>query len=59
MSGEPGIPEHLLVDWIRQACRHRFYGKTVLSWEDGRIVRIEEERSMKLEELKRELAKKQ
>lgn len=59
MSGGPAIPENLLLEWVRQMCQRRFYGKTVLSWEDGRIFRIEEERSMLLEELKRELAKKQ
>lgn len=59
MSSGPTIPEGLLLDWVRLMCQRRFYGKTVLSWEDGRIYRIEEERSMKLEELKRELTKKQ
>ncbi len=58
MSGGP-IPEEILLEWVRLMRQRRFYGKVVLSWEDGRICRIQEERSMKLEELKRELSKKQ
>ncbi len=59
MSGGPTISEELLLEWLHLMCQRRFYGRMILSWEDGRIYRIEEERSMKLEELKRELSKKQ
>ena len=59
MSGGRPISEKLLVEWVRVMCQSRFYGKTTLCWEDGRVYRIQEEKSMKMEELKQELTKKQ
>lgn len=51
MSGGPYFPEVLFLRWIQLLRKKRFYGKTIISWENGEVYRIEEEQSMKKEQL--------
>ncbi|MBI4248566.1 MAG: hypothetical protein HY611_03600 [Elusimicrobia bacterium] len=57
MSGGPYITEELLIRWIRMMRQRRYYGKTIISWENGQISHIDENRTMKQQDLERETAK--
>lgn len=57
MSGGPYISEQELVQWYRLLKKKRFFGSTMLKWEDGQICLIEEQRKMKGNELRDELLK--
>lgn len=55
MSSESGISDELLLRWARSLRQRRFYGKTVLSWEDGQIFQISEDRTLKKQSLEKEI----
>ena len=57
MSVGPYVSDELLMRWIRSLRQRRYFGKTVLCWENGQISHIDESRSMKAQDVERETAK--
>ena len=57
MSGGPYIPENLLLRWVQLLKKKRFYGKTIINWENGEVFMIEQEQSMRKEQIEEFLKK--
>lgn len=51
------ISDELLLKWIRRMRAKRFFGKTILCWENGKIVHVKIEETLKMNDFEAEILK--
>lgn len=57
MSDRRYISDELLLKWIRRTREQRFFGKSILCWENGKIVHVKIEETLKMHDLEAEILK--
>ncbi len=57
MNGNSHITDELLLKWIRRTRAKRFFGKTILCWENGKIVHVKIEETLKMHDFEAETLK--
>lgn len=57
VDSAPFVSDEVILKWVRSLRQRRFFGKTVLCWENGKLVHVKMEETLTMHDLKEEIQK--